>query len=166
MGSLSGYTSTSYIRTLSSVNKFQAIDELARLSYTAITAGAWQLLFLLASGYDMSTLARTATGNLSAPKTLWETLGTQSGAADWKNETVYGAIHQYRLMTKLESTYLQALSEKYLDWKDGRVHAQFKMMSTRTARRCVIVSVSNTSPSLRIARTCQVVPVTWQDTWW
>lgn len=111
-----------------------ADDELARLSYTAITAGAWQLLFLLASGYDMSTLARTATGNLSAPKTLWETLGTQSGAADWKNETVYGAIHQYRLMTKLESTYLQALSEKYLDWKDGRVHAQFKMMSTRTGR--------------------------------
>ena len=31
MGSLSGYTSTSYIRTLSSVNKFQAIDELARV---------------------------------------------------------------------------------------------------------------------------------------
>ena len=31
MGSLSGYTSVSYIRTLSSVNKFQAIDELARV---------------------------------------------------------------------------------------------------------------------------------------
>jgi mannitol/fructose-specific phosphotransferase system IIA component (Ntr-type) len=31
MGSLSGYTSASYIRTLSSVNKFQAIDELARV---------------------------------------------------------------------------------------------------------------------------------------
>ena len=31
MGSLSGYTSTSYIRMLSSVNKFQAIDELARV---------------------------------------------------------------------------------------------------------------------------------------
>lgn len=113
----------------------------------SLNSTVWKTFFMMLNGYNMNDIPRTPEGALSFTSSFWSKLVKQKDAEnagkDDAKPSVYHHIVEFAKMQKLNGTFQTAIADKFLDYRTGRVHGNFNLISTATGR------LSSTEPNMQ-----------------
>ncbi len=113
----------------------------------SLNSVVWKTFFMMLNGYNMDSIPRTPEGALSFTSAFWNQLVKQKDAENAGKEnvkpSVYHHIVAFSKMQKLNGTFQTAIADKFLDYRTGRVHGNFNLISTATGR------LSSTEPNMQ-----------------